>query len=331
MSRHPIVDVQTHMYSLTGVPIYVHQGDWIAGKACGCATIAHPELGEIDVWTTHFTAVGGQIGPETQRAFRTVEAFELARLCRASAQRGRHVLCMGDLNSLPESLCMSVLFSLAGLQDSFASITQQDAESPDTGITCDSPKNTWTANKILDERALRHNGKRLDYILFRGPENSPMRLQCTQHKVTLTEPILAYGVSYSDHFGVEATFEVSNDTQNAPIFQETPSQVLGKTLPLLQEALRLARKRQIFSLRFFGGFLASAAIMIVGNACSAVWLSYGRSVPVSLISGLLLILTSWAGTTALYDGIVWGEWQKRALRTTMDRMEILQSADSYQI
>ena len=53
MSKHPIVGMETHMFRLTGTPIFVHQGDWIAGKGCGCVTIMHPQLGEVDVWDTH--------------------------------------------------------------------------------------------------------------------------------------------------------------------------------------------------------------------------------------------------------------------------------------
>ena len=33
LSRWPIVEMETHMYRLTGVPVFVHQGDWIAGNA----------------------------------------------------------------------------------------------------------------------------------------------------------------------------------------------------------------------------------------------------------------------------------------------------------
>lgn len=260
---------------------------------------------------TQFTAVGGQVGPETQRAFRTSEAFELAELCRASAERGRHVFCVGDLNSLPESLCMSLLYGLAGLQDSFAAVTQRDPESPDAGITCDSPRNTWTAHKTLDERAVRHNGKRLDYILFRGPAQVTSQLQCTEHQVVLTEPILAYGVSYSDHFGVEATF-ATNGSEVVPT-KDAAADVLGRALPVLRDALVHAHASQRVSLRWFVGLLGVAVALVAANVCSSAWLVHGRSVAPSLITALLLIPTAWAGTTALYDGIVWGEWHKRML------------------
>ena len=101
LSRHPIVSMDTHMFRLTGTPVFVHQGDWIAGKGCGCVTIAHPALGLVDVHTAHFTALGSQMGPEIQRAFRTTEAYELAQRCAASAHAGRHVLCTCLLYTSP--------------------------------------------------------------------------------------------------------------------------------------------------------------------------------------------------------------------------------------
>lgn len=212
-----------------------------------------------------------------------------------------------------------MLQTFGGLHDTFASFGSVNAESPDLGITCDSPKNTWTACKHLDERALRHSGKRLDYILFRGPTPDTNRLRCTQHKVVMTEPIRSYGVSYSDHFGVAASFEVKNTKQSIPLLKDSVPDVLGRSLPLLQNALRQAYKRQRRSCQLFAGLLTSAIVLVAGNVCSAAWLLHGRTVAPSLVTALMLIPVSWAGTTALYDGVVWGEWLKRTWKHTDNR------------
>ena len=53
LSRWPIVEMETHMYRLTGVPGGVPQGAWLGGPAWGRGTISHDELGLVDVWTTH--------------------------------------------------------------------------------------------------------------------------------------------------------------------------------------------------------------------------------------------------------------------------------------
>jgi len=309
------------MYTLTGAPVNVHQGDWIAGKACGCATVQHPSLGALDVWDTHvsdartergyspqFTALGGQVGGEERRAFRITEAYELAELCRASAERGRHVLCMGDLNSLPESLSMGILRSVAGLQDT-AAVGAADAQ-----ITCDSPRNTWTHGKPLDENALRNAGKRLDYVLYRGPASSASRLQCAAHRVVFDGKIPGHDVSFTDHFGVEAEFSLlpqdAAATAPAPRVSGVVS-VLDQALGVLREALVAARSQQQRHMSAFVAALGGAVVLIAGNACASAWLWHGRSVAPSVLLALLLIPTSWFGTTALYTAVIWGEWHKR--------------------
>jgi sphingomyelin phosphodiesterase 2 len=94
----------------------VHHGDWIVAKAAGCATIDVPDLGLLDVWVTHVSvddggesgtatginivalpqtvAAGGEGGPESRRAHRITQAYELAKFARISAERGHHVICV---------------------------------------------------------------------------------------------------------------------------------------------------------------------------------------------------------------------------------------------
>ncbi|WFD36162.1 sphingomyelin phosphodiesterase [Malassezia cuniculi] len=309
LSRHPIVSVDTHMYSLTGVPVFVHQGDWIAGKACGCATIQHPTLGLVDVWNTH------------QRAFRASEAFELAELCRASFEKGRHVLCMGDLNSLPDSLCISLLRDYAQLEDAYDGALKSGSE-PDE-ITCDSPRNTWTKGKPLDALAQRHGGKRLDYVLSRSPGEKAVR--CTSLKVTLDQLVPALGVSFSDHFGVEAEFELVQQPESD--IKPAASEPLIRTAELLRGALVEASQQQAVQVGIFVGGLVGALASIVGAACAASQLAAGASAGVVVALGLATIAFSWVGTTALYSGVVWGEWHKRAIRGLLVRIETRVKSD----
>lgn len=297
------------MYSLTGVPVFVHQGDWIAGKACGCATIRHPELGLVDVWNTHFTALGGQSGPEQQRAFRASEAFELAELCRGSVDKQRHVLCMGDLNSLPESLCISLLRDYALLEDAYDSAAKAGA-SPGT-ITCDSPRNTWTRGKHLDELAERYGGKRLDYVLYRSPSTTAS-LQCVALNVVLDQHVPGLGVSYSDHFGVEAQLELGGASGT----RASDAEPLVQTAALLREALIGASKQQKSHIAAFCAALAGVVAAVVASSCAVVWLSPGGSAGIVAAFGIATILMTWFGTTALYSGVVWGEWHKRACTLT---------------
>ncbi|KAK0532656.1 phospholipase C type enzyme [Tilletia horrida] len=268
LSRFPIVSTHTQPYLLNGVPIYVSHGDWIAGKAFGSITINHPRLGLVDIYNTHTIAAGGEDGPEFKRAHRVAQAWELATKVRDSAERGRHTIVMGDINSTPPSLTIAVLRDVGGLQDAFlashpslpahaVTLPSSSGDGPpdphralaELGVTCDSPLNTWTAGKALDSRARAGAGKRLDYVFWRGP-NDPLsrpfglmggslggdgngsgslsgkgpvhheprgRLRCTHSAVVFTERLTHRpDISFSDHFGVSATFTILDDPSDDP-------------------------------------------------------------------------------------------------------------------
>lgn len=87
---------------------------------------------------------------------------------------------MGDFNSQPWSIPISVLRKHANLRDSFLD-THPSAERPpdqieakaaldQSGMTCDSSLNTWSAAKHIPDDVLNRGGKRLDYIFYRSPE-----------------------------------------------------------------------------------------------------------------------------------------------------------------
>ena len=81
------------------------------------------------------------------------------------------------------------------------------------GATTDSPINTYSAGKSLDDYARQFMEKRLDYVLYRPPVHSlcssktPI-LEPTQAGVVFTEHVLGKSYSFSDHFGLEATFAI---------------------------------------------------------------------------------------------------------------------------
>lgn len=125
------------------------------------------------------------------------------------------------------------------------------------GVTADSPLNTYSAAKRLEGIAARWKGKRLDYILYRGParfhrrwrrrgEQTPVTgllngktifddpfdniptLRCTSSKVVMMNKVPGFNMSLSDHFGVEATLLIQFPSPNhispppaAPIIWDT--------------------------------------------------------------------------------------------------------------
>ncbi|PWY99540.1 hypothetical protein BCV70DRAFT_201102 [Testicularia cyperi] len=397
LSRWQIQETRTHPYSLNGQPIHVHHGDWFVGKACGCVTVNHPLLGLVDVWNTHFVAAGGEDGSEAQRSHRITQAYELAANCRNSATRARHVVCVGDLNSTPPSLSIALLRDVGGLYDSFldthtrlpplavalppenydqlggdgglpgssSPLTSTLPGRPDPeraiahlGVTCDSPLNTWTAGKNLDPRATRAAGKRLDYILYRGPalDHDPStqlaytasattsrgRLAPSESNVVFTDKVPGLGCSYSDHFGLETTFDILDSpaapclprgagagagisrsnhastttaTSDSAVANSNHSHTLRSAAHALAGGHVRARSTQTSHFYLFALALVLALALLVAS----IFQPLGAVNPVFI---LLAVVAGWAGTTMLYSALVWGEWEKRTLRTVIEMIEM---------
>ena len=51
------MDVTVHPYSLNGSPLDVLGGDWFVGKGAVSILLAHPILGQLQVFTTHVSRV----------------------------------------------------------------------------------------------------------------------------------------------------------------------------------------------------------------------------------------------------------------------------------
>ncbi|KAG8717312.1 phospholipase C type enzyme [Ceratobasidium sp. 395] len=257
-SRFPIEQAQMHPFALAGDPIDVLGGDWFVGKGVAAATVAHPVLGHIEILTSHMFARGGETGTVLQQAHRLVGAWEYSQLIRRAAQLGRYVIVAGDFNAVDGSAPLEFIRAHAKVQDAWWAThnlsspavpmfpapmprlppaRQESATSALTaihehGVTADSPLNSWSAGKPLDAVARRHLGKRLDYVLYRGPDaQAEWELVAKEAKVVMTERMPDLGVSLSDHFGVEVELElapygVSTSTNGDAEFEpaNTPSE-----------------------------------------------------------------------------------------------------------
>ena len=56
-SRFPIIGATSHPYSLAGSPLDVLGGDWFVGKAAVSVLLAHPILGQLQVFNSHVRRV----------------------------------------------------------------------------------------------------------------------------------------------------------------------------------------------------------------------------------------------------------------------------------
>ncbi|TDL28073.1 DNase I-like protein [Rickenella mellea] len=333
-SRFPIIDATIHPYSLNGSPIDVAAGDWFVGKAAARVLIEHPVLGLVEVFNTHLFAKGGEDGPEHNRAHRLVNAWEFAKLARTAADKGRYVIAMGDFNSIPTSLPMSVIREHSGLTDVWTVVhgelphTSVNQISPTSaiqtfGVTADSPINTFSAGKSLDPTARKHLGKRLDYILFRQPTNFDMThpyLNGTHAQVVLTTKVPGHHFSYSDHFALEATFEIktpSPDHQRV-VSTHVSEDSIRVVLQALGECYRISKSRSRMQLATFATCIAALIALTISSA----WL------PHSWLSSLFMLVTiiiSWSATTLFYVGFLFGNWESRALMNIIEELEILQN------
>jgi sphingomyelin phosphodiesterase 2 len=276
---------------------------------------------------------------------------------------------MGDFNSVPTTLPMTIIRDHAHLTDAWLASHPHllDASSSGSvldpseaierfGVTADSPLCSYSAGKPLDDHAREFLGKRLDYVLFRQPEHrkGPM-LKCTQSKVVLTEKVPRRPFSYSDHFGLEATFRIFARSANSSIngsiatsgetsLKKSEGEVaahevtlsprdvedeplpptylthtsLGTVVHALTTCYRLSLARSQKYLYLFGGSIGLLVTCIVGSA----WLPRSWANPVVV---LLAGVTTWFGTTMLYVGFIYGRWEVNALLNIIEELEIHRS------
>ncbi|KAG2045128.1 Endonuclease/exonuclease/phosphatase [Suillus americanus] len=348
LTKWPIIATSMTPYSLVGEPTDVFGGDWFVGKGAGSVTIMHPVLGPVQLFVTHFCAKGGESGPECNRTYRLVNAWEFAKVTRQAAELGRYVIAMGDFNSIPTSLPMNVVLSHAGLVDSWATshahipppsgMISPIAGVINYGVTADSPLNSYRDSKPSGDPIVRkYQGKRLDYILFRHPSPNGSndhlpRLTCRDSQVVFTDSIPGNSCSYSDHFGVEATLAIDTQAEgkqddmaslkdtsamwfNSP--SELSSNAITKIMNAFNTSYRMSQDRSRKELTIFGTSILALIGLIIGSAWVAVpWLN-----PVFV---LLVIFLSWQATTKLYEGFIFGNWERKALQNVIEELELHQ-------
>lgn len=253
------------------------------------------------------------------------------------------------------------------------------------GVTADSPLNTYTAGKKLGAIASRWQGKRLDYILYRGParihrrlrkyaneSNDMPTLHCVTSKVVMTGKVPGQSMSLSDHFGVEANLVIRYPSPSAQVIlppaapsvwnsnntngstqtfsQDTPYADGGETetptsvhalanvaddmaagdayevdvtpetveamLAAIAGAYRVANARSRKHLVVFGVCVFLLGGLTVGSA----WQPMQSANPILvLVAGAI----TWIGTTMLYSGFIWGNWERNWLMTVVEELELL--------
>eukprot|EP01135_Chromosphaera_perkinsii_P001046 Nk52_evm16s157 gene=Nk52_evmTU16s157 len=232
LSRHPIVEIFSYRFQPNGKPYRVRHADWFGAKVIGCCRIQHPDIGVVDVHTTHLHAeyVRGSPGDE-YLAHRTAQAYQAARFVNLvsgtcynkSSKNGECdnpskgepglVVLAGDMNFEPTD-CAYFMYKYVGdLVDVWADgeagqRTQRELRSSSANVsgvgdTCDCVDNPYTSE------AKKKNSKRIDYIFQKHVEygTTSRWFKCTQCDVVM-KTVPGKSFAYSDHFGLEAVFEL---------------------------------------------------------------------------------------------------------------------------
>ncbi|KAG6889484.1 hypothetical protein C0992_004989 [Termitomyces sp. T32_za158] len=337
LSRFPIISTSVYPYSLNGAPIDVSAGDWFVGKAASSVVLLHPVLGQVQVFNTHLFAKGGEDGPEYNRAHRLVNAWEFAKLTRQAAEVGRYVIALGDFNSIPTTLPITLIKEHAALEDSWLvthppgnSSAHVSVSTPleaihKFGVTADSPLNSYSAGKPLDPYARRCWGKRLDYVFYRqphrlnaGPDPVFPILRATECKVVMTDKVPGSDFSFSDHFGLEATLEIQTSDRSVSSVaraSELSSTTVATVIEALTSCYQYSRQRARKELQIFGLCLLLLVAIIIGGT----WLPHAWINPILFVT---TIFFSWLGTTMFYEGFLYGHWECNALLNVIEELEI---------
>ncbi|KAF8314493.1 inositol phosphophingolipids phospholipase C [Clavulina sp. PMI_390] len=375
LSRFPILETSSFSYTHNGSPIDVAAGDWIVGKGLFSAVISHPILDEVEIFNTHMNAGGGDSGTnEVARISRITAAWELTKRIRHSAALGRHVIVTGDFNSIPSSLVMFIIREHGLLVDAWATAhprtrnleEHEEIDSPQKaidhyGVTADSPFNTYSASKTFEGIAGRWKGKRLDYILYRGPARFHRRwrrrgettanpvdeipiLLCTSSKVAMMGKVPGYEMSLSDHFGVEATLFIQYPSANsvapppaAPTVWDTSAYAsqqqhdigTGDAFDIKISQQTVEAMLQAIAGAYRASRSRSQKHLTIFGTCVVVLcgLIVGSAwQPMPAVNPLLVLIAgacSWLGTTMLYSGFIWGRWELNWLMTVIEELELL--------
>lgn len=250
----------------------------------------------------------------------------------------------GDFNSIPTTLPMSIIREHTGFTDAWAEANgistaptppRQGLSASDAislfGVTADSPLNTYSSGKPLDSTARRFLGKRLDYIFFRQPSTpgwSGPTLNTRSCRVVFTQNVPNKSFSYSDHFGLEATIDIHASSENGETIERSESisaiptslsdDTLSSVIYALMGCYRKSSLRSRTELSFFVLCLIVIVILCVGSA----WLPHPWINPLFIV---FTVLTSWLGTTLLYAGFIYGNWERRALMNVIEELELVRN------
>ncbi|GMS99608.1 hypothetical protein PENTCL1PPCAC_21783, partial [Pristionchus entomophagus] len=240
LSKHPIVSTLMHRYSLNGFAHHIHRGDWFGGKVVGMAEL---EVGEMRIhfYSTHLHAEYNRQN-DLYLSHRLAQVFELSQFVRHTSRGADLVILTGDMNMEPDDLGYRMLLSNAQLIDGWRELHgfTPDASVFADGMTCDRPDNCYTVKSMMERLG---DGKRLDYIMYKNGRMNAELIHCT----TTLNRIPGEDINFSDHTGVQATFEVDAMERQLSTSWEHNRPLINDAITILGEGeARASFDRKLF-------------------------------------------------------------------------------------
>lgn len=197
------------------------------------------------------------------------------------------------------------------------------------GTTADSPANSYSAGKPLDAYARQFMGKRLDYILYLPPVHSPRSsrapvLEPVQSDVVFTDHVPGQNYSFSDHFGLDATFSIRlpegqpGDVNEAPSTGPPPGlsdATVTTFIQALTGSFRASRRNQ----RIYTAVFFISLFVVLGLTIGSAWLPHAWISPIFLFVTTVL---AWLATTMLYTEFLFCNYEANTLTNVIEELEL---------
>ncbi|CAF1252534.1 unnamed protein product [Adineta steineri] len=277
-SKHPIIGVYEHLYTLNGFPHKIQHGDYFAGKLIGlCKILINNHV--INVYNTHLHANYHHVVPkDIYLGHRICQAYELIQFIEStsSADTTHLTILLGDLNLTTNDLGFQLIQGILQFHDCFLDRINKDIFDPtvgNNGFTCDIPGNPY-----VSPHPHHGEGERIDYILYRGRNDNVKCLEAypTLHKV----PNNLKGLHYSDHLAIYALLEINDEIpenkkikplENIEITDERTRTLLSDACIIVEETIQRIQRQRMFCT--FGVFiLVFILFSINGNPLSNSYL-----------------------------------------------------------
>jgi len=241
LSRLPVLRARFAPFTLAGVALHVHRGDYQGGKGFAAVEV-ETAAGVAQIVATHLHARYGLDDP-----YRSHRVGQVVELARDMAEAPLPVVAAGDFNLREGNEGYSILRQSSGLRDVAVEL---DARRP-------------TVRASSPYRGGGHRGdERIDYVFVRDGETTgvtPRRI-----RRVLDEPLEIEGESgtYSDHAGLLAEFVLRPGRGSPPPFPDR--RALERARAILVAGRGEARAR-------LGrhGALAGTSLLVAGGATAA--------------------------------------------------------------